>query len=218
MIEMTQLSSELIKSRLSSKLRSMRVWAAGLLCVLATVAFAEPPPSMTWVKLSEIYYTTSQVRLYGANPGQDCVATACNAIYVQTRLDASEACPSCTSYGWQTPSVPVTVDLTQPPFNLPSDAKAAFLTGMLLITHGTTSEVADIHLTAAADGEPIDCTKYLGQTVEQTNSGQRSNAAFWVPLTNGKFKFCYVLPSSVTASWPVGSSYGINFSLQMWGR
>jgi hypothetical protein len=194
----------------------MRALSAILICLIATAARADPPANpVPWVQLTEIYYTPSQVRLYGSgdDPNRNCLTVICNAIYVQTHLSGEGV-----NFGQQSPNTPTTVDLTGPPYNLPSDAKAAFLTGMLIITHGTTSETADIHLTAGAYGDnAFDCAFYLGQTIEASvGNGQRSNAAFWVPLTNGKFKFCYSL--STSGQWPTNSSYGINFSLQMWGR
>lgn len=197
----------------------MRRSALSLFAFLAFLssALAEPPANpMPWVKLSELYYTPTQARLYGANTGQNCLTTICNALYVQTRISGAG-----NNYGQQSINTPTTVDLTQPPYNLPTDAKVAFLSGMLIITHGTSSETADIHVTVGADGDPnFECnaqTRYLGQTIEASvGNGQRSNAAFWTPLTNGKFKFCYWV--ATPGSWPTNSAYGLNFSLQMWGR
>lgn len=188
--------------------------AAIILLLSSSLAYSEPPPNPTnWVKLSEIYYNAGQVRLYGANTGQNCLTSICNAIYVQTHIGGGG-----TNYGQQNVNTPTIVDLTQPPYNLPSDAKAAFLSGMLIITHGTTGETADIRVTVAAEGDSnFNCSSYLGQTIEASvGNGQRSNAAFWVPLTNGKFKFCYFV--STPGLWPTNSAYGLNFSLQMWGR
>lgn len=192
----------------------------------ASPALAEPPPlPMPWVKLSEIYYTPTQVRLYGAGsqPPSFCtISQPCNAVYVMTHLPTSIGnygppatnCvdpPTCNQWA----SNPITVDLA--PFGIAEDAKVAWLSGMLIITHGTTVETADIHVTFAAYGGPIDCTRYLGQTVEpHVGGGQRSNMSTLVPLSERKFQFCYFL--NTPGEWPDNSSYGINLSIQAWGR
>lgn len=187
---------------------------------LFNVALADPPANpVQWTKLNEIYVDTGQARLYGAGgivPIPDCITTFCNAIYVQTHISGSGV-----EFGQQNINTPTILDFTKPPYNLPNDAKAAFLTGMVLITHGNKSESADIHLTVGAEGDPnFQCNAqnyYLAQTVETSiGSGQRSNAAFWTPLTNGKAKFCYWV--STSGKWPTNSAYGINFTLQAWGR
>jgi hypothetical protein len=194
--------------------------------LLSSPVLAEPPPTINWQPVTQFFYDPGQVRLYGANTGQDCVATICNAIYVMTHIAPYSGAPN-PEYGAQTPIVinadgssvvgPVEVDLTKPPLNVSADAKIGFLTGMLIITHGTTQETADVHVTAAAAGQPIDCTRYLGQTAEASvGNGIRSNAAFFVPLNAGKFQFCYYIQTP--GKWPTNSSYGINFTLQMWGR
>lgn len=193
-------------------IRGMRISPVVVLAILATPAFAEPPVlPMPWVKLSEIYYTPTQVRLYGSGGvALNCGNQPCNAVYVQTHL------PSGTNEGPQAQNTPITVDLT--PFGVASDAKVAFLSGVLTITHGTTTETADLKITfAAADEGPMDCGKYLGQTIESAvGGGQRSNMATWVPLTSARFRFCYSL--STPGAWPANSSYAINLSLQAWGR
>lgn len=162
-------------------------------------AWAEPPAlPLPWVKLSEIYYTPSQSRVYG--PG--------NAVDVLTHLSSGNIGP-------QIQNTPVTVDLV--PFGVSADAKVAWLGGILIITHGTTNEVADMLMTFAADGDTIDCTKYIGQSAEAyIGGGQRQTMFVAVPLNAGKFQFCYSV--ATPGAWPTNSSYGINLSLQGWGR
>ena len=100
---------------------------------------------------------------------------------------------------------------------LTADAQAAFLSGLLIITRGTTSETADITLTFRRPGDGTPCTKYLGQAVEaHSGGGQRSPISSWVPLDDGKFEFCYRIMTP--GSWPTNSAYGINMSLQAWTR
>lgn len=194
----------------------MRSLAAAC-CLCGGFAYAEPPPlPLPWVKLSEIYYTPTQARLYGSGGSTlNCGAPAgsvslCNAVYIQTH-----GAPG-TNEGPQTPNVPITIDLR--PFGVADDAKAAFLSGILVITHGNASELAEVRVTFAADdGSPFDCSRYLGQAGEASiGNGIRSNMATWVPLTGGKFRLCYYI--GTPGNWPANSSYAINLSVQAWGR
>lgn len=133
--------------------------------------------------------------------------TICNAVYVQTHVE--------TPYGHQRSGVPATVDLK--PYGVPADAKVAWLSGILIITHGTTNEIADMRITFAADAASVDCNQYIGQVTEaHVQGGQRSPISVMVPLRDAKFAFCYRV--STTGTWPKNSAYGINLSLQAWGR
>lgn len=179
--------------------------AAGILCALS--ARAEPPAlPLPWLRAADLYVTSSPSRMYGP----------ANAVYVQTGL------PSGLNEGPQTRGVWHTVDLV--PFGVSADATAAFLAGLLVITSGTTAEIADIQVGFRRPGDTTPCTKYLGQTSFQVNTiggavisgGQRSNMATWVPLAGGKFEFCYNV--STGGAWPANPSYAINLSLQAWAR
>lgn len=173
------------------------VLAAGF-ALVASAAMAEPPPMpMTFQKSTEIYTATNQVRMYSDNP-----------IYFGANMAAT----------WGTPAAGVwhRVDLKK--YGVAADAKAAFLSGMLIITHGTTVETADMTLTARSPGDNAsDCNKYLGQAIEASvGNGIRSNASFWVPLVNGEFDWCW--KPSTGGVWPTNSAYGGNFSLLAWVR
>lgn len=163
-----------------------------------------PPNPFPWVKANELYVTPSASRQYGP----DEAGVPGNAIYVITRV------PS-TLYGPQQTDTWHTVDLK--PLGVTADAQAAFLSGILIITHGNTPETADMTLTFRRPGDSTPCTKYLGQAVEaHIGGGQRSPISSWVPLADGKFEFCYRI--STPGSWPTNSAYGINMSLQAWTR
>lgn len=195
-----------VKAYMLAIMRSLVV----ALCMLVSPAFAEPPSlPLAWVKLTEIYYTTGQVRMYGDTP-EVCSVAPCNAVYVQTRLgEGGDAGPQATDT-WHT------VDLTA--FGVAEDAKVAFLSGVLIITHGTTEELANLTVTLRAHGDNnSSCSKYLGQVIETSiASGQRSTFSTMVPLNAGKFDFCYRI--STTGNYPDHSAYAINLSLQAWGR
>lgn len=178
----------------------LRLLAAGALALFSgTVARGEAPSlPLPWTKVSEFFVTPSPARLYGPS----------NAVYVQTHLP--------TNYGPQATGVWHAVDLR--PWGVASDAHAAFLSGMLVITHGASEEIADLHLVLRRPGDfSVDCSKYIGQVVEaHISGGQRSGMASWVPLQDGQFEFCYQI--STPGTWPSNSSYAINLSLQAWVR
>lgn len=171
------------------------------LCALAaalSAAHAEPPPlPMTFQKSTEIYTATNQVRMYTDNP-----------IYFGANVPQT----------WGKPASGVWHRTDLKPFGVASDAKAAYLSGMVIITHGETSEVAEIRLTARRPGDNAsDCNKYLGQAVEaHINGGIRSGLSFWVPLVNGEFEWCWT--PSTGGVWPTNSAYGANMSLLAWVR
>ena len=46
--------------------------------------------------------------------------------------------------------------------------------------------------------------------------GARSNMSMVIPLTDGKFKCCFTTTTS--GIWPSHPNYGVNLTLQLWGR
>ena len=181
-------------------------WLVALLC-LCSIALAEPAPRpLPWVRITEWYITPSQARLYG--PGDGTAPEPWTGAYVLSHLPET--------YGPQDEGVWHHVDLK--PFGVGQDAKVAFLAGLLLITRGGTNEIADIRLTFRAAGDQTaSCDKYLGQAIEaNVGGGQRSNMASFVPLKNGEFEFCFHF--NTPGQYPTNSAYGINISLQAWGR
>ncbi len=125
--------------------------------------------------------------------------------------------PSCAAGQW------CTIDVTD--YGVPADAKAVFLSGILIITHGTKPELADMFVGFRAYGDAAVTgdlpfpggTWYVGQVIEtDTQSGQRSPMATWVPVRDGKFQFTYSVTTPGT--WPDHSSYGVNLTIQAWGR
>lgn len=173
----------------------------------ASSANAESPVlPLPWIKATEFYVTPSPSRIYGPD----------NAVYIITHG------PAGSDYGQQETNAWHTIDLA--PFGVPADATAAFLSGLLIITGGTTAEIADLRVVFRRPGDMTSCAKYMGQASFQTNSvngqpiggGQRSTMATWVPLAEGKFELCYQL--STIGTWPTNPAYGINLSVQAWTR
>lgn len=158
----------------------------------------DPTLPLPWIKASEIYFTTSPSRMY-----------ANNAVYVGTHLGAN-------NYGTQGANQWHLVDLK--PFGVTSDAIAAFLSGLLIITHGNAAETADLCIVFRQPGDAsCPTTAYIGQTIEAAvGGGQRSTMGTWVPLSGGCLEFSYSV--NTPGDWPANSSYGINLSLQAWAR
>ncbi len=117
---------------------------------------------------------------------------------------------SYTSYGpmngsWQ--------QLNVSALGIPSEAKAVFLSGLLIITHGTMAESCDLTISFRAPGNDLDAGNYMGQTVETAiGGGQRSTMATWTPIKDGKIEFQW--NRSTFGQWPTSCSYGINLSAQ----
>lgn len=104
-------------------------------------------------------------------------------------------------------------------FGLPADAKAVFLAGLLIITHGESAETADLNIAFrpySTEDSPAD-EGYIGQATETVPAGGvRSGLASWVAVRDGKFQFKY--GKSTEGDWPAHSSYGLNLTIQAWAR
>src|SRR6476659_4609493 len=96
--------------------------------------------------------------------------------YVQTHTLASSPAPNV----WHTISVK--------DFGVPEDAKAVFLAGILIITHGYAQETGNLTVSLRAFGSTMRDDKYVMQTLAALQGqGERSNAASWCPVHEGKF-------------------------------
>lgn len=99
---------------------------------------------------------------------------------------------------------------------VPPGTKAVFLTGMLIITHGSTAEVGDLHLYLRKHGSQIEPV-YTGQVVEAcVSGGSRSMYADWVTLNDGKFEYKWTRKTQ--GEWPGNCSYGINMKVVAYVR
>lgn len=125
---------------------------------------------------------------------------AVNALFVNTYTETSPSDGKWT-----------TIDVTA--LGVPANAKAVTLTGILIITHGMTPELCDLHIAIRAVGDDLHPGNYIGQ-VEETSvtGGQRSTMSTLVPLREGKFEYYWT--RSTQGNWPNHCSYGINLSLQ----
>lgn len=108
-----------------------------------------------------------------------------------------------------------TVDLSE---IVPSGTKSVCLDGILIITHGTSSETADLMVHFRKPSETYEYG-YIMQTVETAvGSGQRSNASVWVSLDENRcFQYKWNTQYPVN-SYPSYSSYGLNLTLTAYIR
>ena len=148
--------------------------------------------SPNWVPVSQLLINTAQPGFQPSNP---------------MRFGLNDA--GAGDWGNQTVGKWVTVDMTQ--WGVPANALAVLLTGLLIITHGTTVEDADIMIGFRASGDPNAlASQYAIQCIEaDTDGGQRQPCSIWIPLANGKFD--YIVTLSTGGNWPTNSAYGANF-------
>jgi hypothetical protein len=181
-----------------------RIFASIFALFCAASASAEPPPQpLPWTQVSEFHFTPSQTRLYTENP-----------VYFGCNLPAPWG--QCGSDVWRSGDLK--------PLGVPADAKFVFLSGILILTHGTNAESVDLWLTFRKPGDnAASCGKLIGQTTESAvGSGQRSGLAVWVPVDNGVINWCYRRyvngVMSDAGSWPDYTSVGGNLSVLGWAR
>jgi len=100
---------------------------------------------------------------------------------------------------------------------VPADVKAIYLSGLLIITHGTSQETCDIYTSFRALGNDTPSGFHSGQTIEaHIGGGQRSNTALWVPVTDGYIEFYWY--RSTGGNWPTNCAYGVNLAIQAYVR
>lgn len=103
------------------------------------------------------------------------------------------------------------------PSGLPSDIGAIELAGLLIITHGSTAELCDMHVTFRNVGDTLSPSNYQGQVIEpHLGGGQRSGSTLKVPVTNNQFEFFWERTSP--GNYPAYCAYTINYSLQAYYR
>lgn len=101
-----------------------------------------------------------------------------------------------------------TVDVTG---IIPDGAKAIYLSGLLIITHGTSEETCDLTVAYRDQGETEEYP-YIAQTVETAvGGGERTPHSIWVAVHDGKFQIKW--RRSTTGKWPENCAYGINLKL-----
>lgn len=105
----------------------------------------------------------------------------------------------------------VTIDVSS--LGIPPTAKSVFLSGILIVTHGTNSVTCDLTISFRAPGNSMTAGNYIGQAIEAAvGGGQRSTMSTWAPVKDGKIEFQW--NRNTFANWPTDCAYGINLSAQ----
>ena len=99
---------------------------------------------------------------------------------------------------------------------VPRETKAVYLSGLLIITHGTVPEVCDLTLAYRNYGDGADHT-YVAQIISaEPNGGQRTPHSIWIPVRAGNFEIKW--RRSTSGEWPEHCAYGINLHLVAYVR
>jgi hypothetical protein len=110
-------------------------------------------------------------------------------------------------------------------YGISTDAKAVLMSGILIVTVGTTHETANLFITCRAFGDTENAANlptyggawYNGQIVGHLPGANiRSPYAVWCPVKDGKWQMTYSITTPGT--WPTNTAYGVNMSIQAWGR
>lgn len=98
------------------------------------------------------------------------------------------------------------------------DAKAVAMQAIMIITHGSNVEMADLVLNVKPPSSDENPANYEGQTIEpMAGSGQRTDFYTVVAVENCQFDFWWNTQTP-PGQWPNWSSYGISMILQAFMR
>lgn len=105
-----------------------------------------------------------------------------------------------------------TVDVTAQ--GVPLDARAVYLSGLLVITHGAAPGICDMAVSMRAFGSTQQ-PRMMGQVVEaHAGGGQRSTFGHWVPLSEGKLQFYWT--RSTWNQWSNAPDGGCSYGMAAW--
>lgn len=150
---------------------------------------------------------------------QSCFAQWVEGTTIGVRADNSTRINALFVNSWSGygPQAGVWTRISVRDLGIPDDAISIFLTGILVITHGYTPQICDLHLSIRAPGDNMDPGNYIGQAVEvDTKGGQRSNMSSWAPVRDGHIEVHWT--RSTYGQWPAECAYGINLSAQAYLR
>lgn len=141
-----------------------------------------------------------------------CSPTQSNpVIFINTHTN------TMSSFGKSMHSLPDQWTTVSVASHVPNNTIAIFITGLLIITHGTTQETADLQVFFRANDATTDYN-YNWQTVEASvGNGQRSTMAVWIPLNTDR-EFDFKWHRSTIGQYPDNSAYGVNLSLNAYLR
>lgn len=97
---------------------------------------------------------------------------------------------------------------------IPRTAVSAMISGILIITQGTTLATAGMTLAFRKSGDTsVNCNMIIAQAIEGPgNGGIRSTMSAFIPLIDGKFEWCWT--RQTTLQWPSSAAYGLNLHMQ----
>lgn len=96
---------------------------------------------------------------------------------------------------------------------MPTGVKSVFLTGLLIITHGSTAQTCNLTLAVRAPGDTLAAGNYICQAIEaHLGGGQRSGCSTWAPVVNDEIEIQW--DRNTFTDWPTECAYGINLSAQ----
>jgi hypothetical protein len=173
-----------------------------------------------WVELSKIYVTkNSPVQEYNVM----WMNTYSQPLYPCQQNypfpgDWSEADRWMERYGWMGKSYPdcewITVCVAD---RIPKEAKAIYLTGLLIITTGNNQESPSMTIAFRRKGEEKEY-RYSHQTSVATRPGTaRSTMSVWLPLSES-LEFEFKWTRTTFGHYPDNSAYGISLSLNAWAE
>lgn len=113
------------------------------------------------------------------------------------------------------PNVYNTVDMSA---YVPEGTKAIHMTGIMIITHGSTPETADLSLFLRTN-QNVDNPNYAWQCIEaHLGGGQRSTMATWVALDENRcFQYKYTV-TNPNATYPLYSAYAVNTRMDAYAK
>lgn len=124
--------------------------------------------------------------------------------------------------GIPAPGVWHTIDLKPKPSEVPADAVALLLSGILIITDGLGSNDTSIAMAFQSPSAGNNVANYEMQTCAVLSTGgSRSNAQAIVPCINGCIDYSWYRgnsngewPTGPIPAYPTGAAYGFNLNVQ----
>lgn len=123
------------------------------------------------------------------------------------------------SYTVTGPAANVWTDIDVTQFGVPATAKEVLLSGVLIISGGSTFQTCDLLISARAPGSTWNPANYIDQVINVgSGNGQRAPMSTMAPVVNGKIELWWNRIDTDATQWPEGCAYGVNLSIQAYLR